>query len=354
MKTLIKTKKLDSYIIKKFLKYFFLVTLLLALICNLVDFLEKFSRNFGSLKAITGFVLLNFIPNFIDLMPIGSYLASLLLIKDLDAKNEWEYTSLIGVSQKKFINLAIVLGLIISLSTFVGKEFVFLKIEKFAQTFKEENLKNNKVKLLSNKWFLIDKNSFIYVDSLNMKNLEGKSLLVFMFDENFELKEKLEYKNFSIDLAKNILQGDFEVISTHNQSKFDKKLIDEKIINFFRSIKNGTNNVIKNLSDHAFKKNVDNDPLAKNELCNLLNRFCSYFNPLIYLIFIFTLFFMCSWTQALKKWLLIFSIYPVMIVLTNFCFFISKQLLMPLLIVYFYGIIIIIGYSLIRYAKKHI
>lgn len=349
MNLILKNNILTKYIIKKFIKYFVVISIFLTLICNLIDFIEKFSRNAGTLKAISSFILLNLIPNLIDMIPVSTYLASILLIKDLEQKNEWEYCYLVGINNKKIINTLIILGITISSFSFISKEFLFLNIERNAQNFKEENLKNPK-NIFSNKWFQIDNSILAHMDTLDTKSLKGTNLNIYIYDETFSLEGKIEYKNFSLDLKNNLLIGTPKEIIFNTENIGCRDNVVQKTIDFFKSTYNQINkNIISNISSHTFKK----EKTFKNELSNLFNRFFSYANSFIYIIFIFSLFFIYYPLSSFRNWFAILTIYPLMIIISNLSLFLSKQLLIPFLIVIFYSITIIAGLLLSQHVKKN-
>src|SRR3972149_4709923 len=95
-----------SYFLRRFIGFFFALTLLLAVIFNLIEFFEKLVRvKHTDIGSIIHFIGLNFLPSFSDLMPIGVWLATCIMIWEFHQNHEWETLFLLNIGYNALLRL---------------------------------------------------------------------------------------------------------------------------------------------------------------------------------------------------------------------------------------------------------
>ena len=186
---------LTRYIFRRFFTYFFLVNTGLTLLYNFIEFFEKLTRTQNvNVLTIIEFILLNLLPCFFDLIPLGAWLATCLLFRELYQKKELESFQLVGIHPNKILCAFLYCGLMLSFLSFVGKEIIVYPLSQMSEIFKMEQLKRNTYKRLYNQWFMPKNNNFLYFQVLDIEENKGEGVSLLFMDENFVATQKVESK----------------------------------------------------------------------------------------------------------------------------------------------------------------
>ncbi len=224
------------YFLKRYFIYFFSVTLLLTGLFNVIEFFEKLVRCAQSdLGSIAHFITLNLVPSFFELIPIGAWLATCLLLKEFAQHEQWDTLFLLSIGYKRIAKLFAFAGLVIMFVCIVLYESVVLSISGQAQQFKMKTFKQRSTTIIFKKWYQMDTNSFCYFDMLDCERGEGKSLLLFDLADDFSIKKVVNSSRFVIfphEQTIKMLQG--EVLDRHVRAGKKKiKINSRRIPNFF-------------------------------------------------------------------------------------------------------------------------
>ncbi|MBN1598002.1 MAG: LptF/LptG family permease [Bacteroidales bacterium] len=203
----ISVKKLDIYIIKKFLGTYFGAILLIILIAVIFDFSEKiddFLENNAPFNKIIVDYYLNFIPYFAVLFaPLFTFIAVIFFTSRMAYNTEVIAILSSGVSFKRllwpyFLSATVIMVFNFSLGNYIipkanGKRFAF-----------EENYYHNRPKSFNdrNVHKQIEPGIFVYFDRFNTINNYGLRFSIEKFEDG-ELVSKLLSKEIHWDSVKN-------------------------------------------------------------------------------------------------------------------------------------------------------
>ena len=187
-------KKLDTYIIKKFLGTFVYSIVLIIVIVIVFDMSEKmddFIDKEAPLRAIIFDYYLNFIPYFINLFgALFIFIAVIFFTSKMAADTEIIAILSSGVSFKRFLLPYFISAFVIALLSFILIEWVIPPANKVRLDFEEKYIKcayRNRDKNIHRQ---IQKGIFVYMESYNNFYDIGYKFSIEKF-ENKQLKSKL-------------------------------------------------------------------------------------------------------------------------------------------------------------------
>lgn len=170
-------KKLDLYIIRKFLGTFFYAIALLAVIIIIFDISEKiddFLERKPPLSAIIFQYYANFIPYFINLFSaLFTFIAVIFFTSKMAANTEIVAILSSGVSFYRMLRPYLISSLFLALISFGLTNFVIPETSKNMQNFQKEYLKSQKNNNETNIHMQISPGVFAYVESFDVKNKKG-------------------------------------------------------------------------------------------------------------------------------------------------------------------------------------
>ncbi|MFH1643647.1 MAG: LptF/LptG family permease [bacterium] len=319
---------LVKYILKRFFKYLILVNLILVILFNSIDFFEKFIRLTNvSILDIFYTIALGLIPSFFENLAISCWLATALLIKELQQQNEWETFPLLNIHYKKFLNLFLVTGIFLGLFNFLGKEGLANPFMVKSEQFKKEKLKKRSDHKIINKWMYLNNNTFCYFNVLDLKEKIGSDLILINLNTDFSTQKILISPIFKISQKKKqifISKGIEIYPQTNEQIKIEN--IHVVLDCFFTQIQilseqNSLNQILKTLlaSKNIIPENSWNE-LFLLFLKRLLFHLQFILFPLLTLCFFFIPFNLKNY-----KWILILTPYPLLTLLTAITDFIIQS-----------------------------
>lgn len=170
-------KKLDIYIIKKFLGTFFYAITLLAVIIIIFDFSEKvddFLEKQAPVKEIIFSYYLNFIPYFINLFSaLFTFIAVIYFTSKLASNTEIVAMLSSGVSFNRLLRPYMISAIFLSLFSFVLANFIIPNTNKkmlaFEKTYIKDPIRNKDINI----HMQIDSATFVYVETYNTLNQSG-------------------------------------------------------------------------------------------------------------------------------------------------------------------------------------
>lgn len=170
-------KKLDLYIIRKFLGTFFYAIALLAVVIIIFDISEKiddFMEKKPPLHAIVFQYYANFIPYFINLFSaLFTFISVIFFTSKMAANTEIIAILNSGVSFRRLLRPYLLASLFLALMSFGLTNFVIPETSKNMQNFQKNYLKSQKRNNESNIHMQISPGVFAYIESFDVKKKTG-------------------------------------------------------------------------------------------------------------------------------------------------------------------------------------
>ncbi len=188
-------KKLDVYIIKKFLGTFFFSIALIISISIVFDFSEnvdEFIEKNAPTKAIIFDYYLNFIPYFANLFsPLFIFISVIFFTSKMASNTEIISILASGVSFKRMLRPYLISAVILSLISFYLNNFLIPKSNEKRLEFRYTYIKSAFKNKDKNIHLQLDQNSYAYMGSYSAPTNVGVTFTLEQFDENKKLTYKL-------------------------------------------------------------------------------------------------------------------------------------------------------------------
>lgn len=200
-------KKLDWYIVKKFLSTFFFAIMILAVISCVIDYSEKVD-NIVSKKA-PFMVVLNYYKNFVPhitalLFPLFIFIATIFFTSKLAYKSEIIAMLSSGISFSRFLRPYVVGGGFLCLVSLVANHWIIPVANKQRIQFEDTYINDANYRYASDNLHLgIAKNTYVYIQNYNFDNNIGNRFCVERIDGTL-LKEKIMADYAKYDTAEKI------------------------------------------------------------------------------------------------------------------------------------------------------
>ncbi len=203
-------KKLDYYIIKKFLGTFFFSISLIIIIVIVFDISEKvddFIENQAPLRAIIFDYYFNFVPFFINLFtPLFTYIAVVYFTAKMAANTEIVAILCSGVSFRRMLVPYLISALFITILTFCLANFVIPHSNKERLEFESIYVRNRYRNTNRNIHIQTKPGEFIYVESYNNEYETGQRFTIEKINNNV-----LSYKLSSESIKWDSLTGKWQL-----------------------------------------------------------------------------------------------------------------------------------------------
>ena len=195
-------KKLDIYIIKKFLgTYFFAIALIMA-IAVVFDFnerLDAFIRNDAPVSKIIFDYYLNFIPYFANLFsPLFTFVAVIFFTSQLADNSEIIAILASGMSFKRLMRPYMISAAVIAAVTFALNSFIIPPANVTRIKFQNEYIKNKETTYARNSQLMIEPGVIGYVERYDNKTKTGYRFSLEKFDDK-KLVSRLTAKSLKYD-----------------------------------------------------------------------------------------------------------------------------------------------------------
>jgi lipopolysaccharide export system permease protein len=199
-------KKIDWYIIKKFLSTFFFTISLILLIVIIFDVSEKiddFLRNDVALKDIIFKYYLNFIPYFTNLFsPLFIFISVIYFTSKMANNSEIIAILNSGMSFSRLLRPFVISAVILSMMSFVLGNFIIPHTNKGKIDFENKYIRKKQQKQFKKIHMQIKKNQYIYLESYNKSKDIGYKFTLENFKDN-TLKSKLSANYIQFDTINN-------------------------------------------------------------------------------------------------------------------------------------------------------
>jgi len=187
-------KKLDRYIIRKFLGTFIYALILIILIVVIFDISEKiddFISKQAPLKAIVFDYYVNFIPYFANLFSsMFIFIAVIFFTSKMAGDSEIIAILSSGVSYRRLMYPYFVSALILSIFSFLMINWVIPPANKNRLDFEEKYIRNKYINVQHDIHQQIRPGQFIYMESYNTDYKIGYKFTIEQIEDN-ELKSKM-------------------------------------------------------------------------------------------------------------------------------------------------------------------
>lgn len=200
-------KKIDWYIVRKFLTTFFFAIMILAVISCVIDYSEKVD-NIVSKKAPFG-VVANYYKNFVPhitalLFPLFIFIATIFFTSKMAYKSEVIAILSSGVSFTRFLRPYMIGGGFLCLVSLVSNHWVIPVANKQRIDFENTYINDANFRYASDNLHLgIAKNTYIYLQNFSYSNYMGNRFCAEKI-EGTQLKEKLMAEYVVYDTARKI------------------------------------------------------------------------------------------------------------------------------------------------------
>lgn len=312
---------LAQYFYKRFFFNVLLINLSLTFVFNLVEFFEKMVRvkNIDT-TSILYFIALNIAPSFFENFPIGTWIASVLMIKEMQQHNEWETLQILSIRFSNIFRLFFIAGSGLVFISFLGTEIITSHVKKTAETFKQEQLKQtNKLKIY-NQWFALSDKQYCHCNVIDLETNKGEGLILLDLSPNNTLHQVTTAKTFLINPKERTIRIDQGARCLAEQK--DQKTISNQTISlpqFFTNLQLKTNeqSLPHLLSILLLNKSLLTQHPYNQLLYTTINRLLRNLLLLLYPLLTFLLFCLMSSYATSYKLIAMLIPYPLFVLLST-------------------------------------
>jgi len=205
-------KKLDIYIIKKFLGTFFFCMILIMSIIVVFDFnekLDKFVQNDAPTKSIIVDYYLNFIPYFgVRFSPLFIFISVIFFTSKLASNTEIIAILSSGVSFKRFMRPYMISALALALLTFGLNSFWIPKANKTRLAFENQYIKKQSTDYVRNVQMEIKPGVIMYIERYDGSSQSGNNFFMEKYDD-MKLVSRLTASRIQQDSARHWTLSDY-------------------------------------------------------------------------------------------------------------------------------------------------
>jgi lipopolysaccharide export system permease protein len=198
-------KKIDWYIIKKFLgTYVFTIVLILsiAIVLDYNENMDKFTAHEAPWKAIIFQYYLNYIPYFANLFsPLFVFVAVIFFTSKLAGNSEIIAMLASGISFNRLLRPYLISATVIALFTFSLNSFIIPKANIKRIEFRNHYIRDKETKVQNNNQFMVEPGVVAYFNNYNKLKQTGTGFAL----EKFEGKQLVS--RLTADRA--VYQGDY-------------------------------------------------------------------------------------------------------------------------------------------------
>lgn len=220
-------KKIDWYIIKKFLSTFFFAVMILAIIACVIDYSEKMD-DFAEKKA-PALAILNYFKNFIPhisalLFPLFIFIATIFFTSKMAYRSEIIAILASGASFQRFLRPYVIGGGFLCAISLLANHWIVPNANKQRLAFEDKYVHNAKTISDRNVHLQLSRGLFVYMQSYDYVTNIGNRFTAEKTDGTL-LKEKLFADHVSYDSVKKIWHLYNVVIRENNGIHEDLKYL---------------------------------------------------------------------------------------------------------------------------------
>jgi lipopolysaccharide export system permease protein len=202
----LRIKRIDTYIIRKFLGTFFFCLLLILTIAVVFDFAEKidnFMEKQAPVKAIILEYYMNFIPYFAMLFaPLFVFIAVIFFTSKMAVNTEIIAILNSGMSFRRMMYPYFISAFVIATFTFVLTNFVIPKSNLIRMDFEDKYYHSSSRRVtVENIHRMLSRNIYIYMGTFNPLSQRGQNFSIEKFNDSGRLEAKLTAASVKYDTA---------------------------------------------------------------------------------------------------------------------------------------------------------
>ena len=180
-------KKIDLYIIRKFLGTFFLsisLIMSIAIMIDLTEKMDKFFDNQAPVKAVIVDYYLNLIPYFANMFsPLFTFIAVIFFTSKMAGNSEIIAIQSSGISYNRLLRPYIISATLIALVTFLLSGFVIPSANKTRLDFENQYIKKFRQEHVSNIQLEIQKGIILYIERFDNAQNTGYNISMERFND---------------------------------------------------------------------------------------------------------------------------------------------------------------------------
>jgi len=180
-------KRIDVYIIRKFLGTFFYCMMLIMSIIVVFDFnekLDKFVQNDAPNKAIIFDYYLNFIPYFgVKFSPLFIFISVIYFTSKMASNTEIIAMLASGISFRRLLRPYMISAAFLALLTFGLNSFWIPNANKTRLAFEDKYVKKNSTDFVRNVQMEIKPGVIMYIERYNSENQTGNNFFMEKYDD---------------------------------------------------------------------------------------------------------------------------------------------------------------------------
>jgi lipopolysaccharide export system permease protein len=204
----LKIKRIDKYIIKKFLGTFFYSIVLILTIAVVFDFAEKidnFMEKEAPVKAIIFDYYFNFIPYFATLFaPLFVFISVIFFTSKMAVNTEIIAILNSGMSFRRMMWPYLISAVVIAVFAFTLTNFVIPRANRQRMEFEDKYYRSASRKVtVENIHRQVFKNIYVFMGSFNPISQRGQNFTIERFSDNGRLESKLSSPTVVFDTASN-------------------------------------------------------------------------------------------------------------------------------------------------------
>lgn len=205
-------KRLDIYLIRKFLGTFFYCMILIMAIVVVFDFnekLDKFIQNRASTGAVFFDYYLNFIPYFgVRFSPLFIFISVIFFTSKMASNSEIIAILASGVSFKRYMRPYMISAGILAVGMFLLNSFWIPNANKDRLEFEDQYVKKVKTDYVRNVQMEIEPGTIMYIERYDANNQNGYNFFLETYDDQ-QLISRLTARRIQQDTAYHWILKDY-------------------------------------------------------------------------------------------------------------------------------------------------
>ena len=201
-------KRLDRYILGKYLKTFLLALALIIIIVITFDVsekLDKFLEHHATLWQVVSIYYLNFIPGFVNLYsPLFIFISVIFFTSKMAGNSEIIAILSSGVRYGRMLRPYIYGSIIVAVIIFIFGNFVIPSSNRRLIAFEEEYVKSKATNYYSNLHFQSEPGVQVYAESYDVQKLQGYKFCREELDADGRLLRRETANSITYDTATNL------------------------------------------------------------------------------------------------------------------------------------------------------
>ena len=201
-------KRLDRYILGKYLKTFLLALALIIIIVITFDVsekLDKFLEHHATLWQVVSIYYLNFIPGFVNLYsPLFIFISVIFFTSKMAGNSEIIAILSSGVRYGRMLRPYVYGAVIVAIAVFILGNFVIPSSNQRLIAFEEEYVKSKATNYYSNLHFQSEPGVQVYAESYDVQKLQGYKFCREELDADGRLLRRETANSITYDTATNL------------------------------------------------------------------------------------------------------------------------------------------------------